>query len=97
MSPQTCRPLLQLRQPESGTKLGMCMSLQLFARPAGLSVPQGGSALMLAVGYEAGHVAIWDTGSVAAPLAVARLHEEPVLSLVIDAAGTGVQCLTSHE
>lgn len=73
----------------------MCMSLQLFARPTGPSVPRGGAAPLLAVGYEAGHVAIWDTSSPSAPLAVARLHDEPVLSLIIDAQGTGVQPFSS--
>ena len=86
----------QLQQPEGGKKLGMCMSLQLFARPLEPSARQDGAALLLAVGYEAGHVAIWDVSSpMSAPLAVARLHEEPVLCLIIDAAGTGVQTLST--
>ncbi len=88
---QACQPVLWLQQPEGDTKLGMCMSLQLFDRPAG--PPDGqhdGAAPLLAVGYEAGHVAVWDTtGSPRAPLAVTRLHEEPVLSLFIDGDGKG--------
>ncbi len=80
---QTCRRLHQLRYPEGGgPKLGMCMSLYLF-RPAGRAAP------LLAVGYEAGHVALWDTSRTLAPLAVTRLHEEPVLSLFADAQGSG--------
>ena len=81
--------MLRLQQPVGDTKLGMCMSLQLFERPSGESSPHRDPVLLLAVGYEAGHVAVWDTGSAKAPLAVARLHEEPVLSLFIDHSGTG--------
>ena len=91
---QACRPVLWLQQPEGGTKLGMCMSLQLFDRPSGpANRQQDGAAPLLAVGYEAGHIAVWDTGAPKAPLAVARLHEEPVLSLFIDASGTGTHSL----
>ena len=67
------------------------MSLQLF-RPAGRAAP------LLAVGYEAGHVALWDTSSTSAPLAVTRLHEEPVLSLFVDAHGSGaMHCHRMHR
>ena len=82
-SAQACQLVTELRQPEGSPKMGMCMSMQLFQRPPD-------AALYLAVGYEAGHVAVWNTQAPAAPLAVARLHEEPVLGLAIDANGTGM-------
>lgn len=75
--------LVEVRQPEGGPSLGMCMSLQLFRRP-------GLAGLFLAVGHEAGHVVVWDLGNLSAPVAVSRLHEEPVLGLVIDSDGAGV-------
>ena len=81
---QACQRLCTMQYPEErGPKLGMCMSLHLFT-------PVNRAAPLLAVGYEAGHVALWDTCSTSAPLAVTRLHEEPVLSLFIDARGSGV-------
>ena len=75
--------LAETRMPEGGPSLGMCMSLQLFRRAGVLG-------LYLAVGHEAGHVAVWDLGELSAPVAVSRLHEEPVLGLVIDADGAGM-------
>lgn len=72
----------EFRQLGSTPSLGMCMSLQLFSRPEQ-------SGIHLAVGYEAGHVAIWDLDDVSAPVAVTRLHEEPVLGLIIDPNGGG--------
>ena len=84
MSPcvQACEMLTELKQQGGMPSLGMCMSLQLFSRP-------GLSGRFLAVGYEAGHVAIWDIGMMSAPVAVTRLHEEPVLGLFIDSSGAG--------
>lgn len=79
---QDFKMLAEMRQPEGGPSLGMCMALQLFRRPESPS-------LYLAVGHEAGHLALWDLGDLSAPVAVSRLHEEPVLGLVIDTNGAG--------
>ncbi|KAK9815640.1 hypothetical protein WJX72_007285 [[Myrmecia] bisecta] len=73
----------QLKQPEDGTKHGMCMALQLFHAPTEAR-PQ-----CLAAGYEDGTVAIWDLSQPAEPAMQLRLHTEPVMCLQIDSHGTG--------
>jgi len=62
--------------------VGMCLSMKLFRGPS------TSGHVLLAVGYEAGHVIIWDPAAPAAgPLAHGKLHEEPVMSLDISDGG----------
>lgn len=67
---------------------GMCMAAKLFLGPQ--------KQVSLAVGYEAGHVIVWDVAQAATPslvrtcqpLASGKLHSEPVMALDIDIGGS---------
>lgn len=69
-----------------GVTYGMCMSMHAFRH---------GGAVYLAVGYEAGHAAVWRLSAPGQPLMAAQLHKEAVMALTIDgsAAGAGY-CLS---
>lgn len=69
----------EVRQGE-GMKCGMCMALHLCTH-------QG--ALHLLVGYEDGTVALWDCHRPQTPLAMQRLHSEPVMGLCLTSDGSG--------
>jgi hypothetical protein len=63
-----------------GVNYGMCMSMHAF-RHGGLAY--------LAVGYEAGHVAVWQLSVAAQPLMASQLHKEAVMALAIDSNLSG--------
>lgn len=63
-----------------GVTYGMCMSMHAFR--------QGGLA-HLAVGYEAGHVAVWRLSEGGQPLVAAQLHKEAVMALALDSHAAG--------
>lgn len=71
----------ELKQAEA-SKNGMCMAVALFRQ-------QGQHALYTAVGYEDGTLAIWDAAKPEHALMSARLHSEPIMTVAIDAQGTG--------
>jgi WD40 repeat protein len=80
------RQLVRLsQQAASGLPrdLGMVMALQLFFRHG---------VFHLAAGYEDGTLLVWDLHSPAAPLAAARLQEEPLLTLDLDEGGEAGVC-----
>jgi hypothetical protein len=58
----------------------MCMSMHAFRH--------SGNAY-LAVGYEAGHVAVWRLSVTAQPLMAAQLHKEAVMAIAIDSSASG--------
>lgn len=76
---QSAKRLAVFRLPP-GVTYGMCMSMHAFRH--------GGRAY-LAVGYEAGHVAVWRLSECSQPLMAAQLHKEAVMALVIDSSATG--------
>ncbi|KAL4448292.1 hypothetical protein ABPG75_005511 [Micractinium tetrahymenae] len=55
--------------------------------------------ILLAAGYEAGSVAVWELGAApgAAPLAQRQLCSEPVMALAIDSAGSGGAAGSAEE
>ena len=66
---------------------GMCMAVKLFQDAQG--------KILLAVGYEGGHVVIWSipvekerNRNFLKPLALGKLHSEPIMALEIDGLGT---------
>lgn len=76
---QSAKRLAAFRLPP-GVTYGMCMSMHAFRH--------GGQAY-LAVGYEAGHVAVWRLSECSQPLMAAQLHKEAVMALVIDSSASG--------
>ena len=60
----------------------MCMAAALFKQP-------GQDDLYLAVGYEDGTLAVWDTAQPDQAVMSARLHAEPIMAVAIDAHGAG--------
>lgn len=67
-----------------GVNYGMCMSMHAF-RHGGLAY--------LAVGYEAGHVAVWQLSVAAQPLMASQLHKEAVMALAIDSNASGASAI----
>lgn len=72
--------LKQLQQPV-GIKHGMCMAVQLYK-------PQDSQSLYALMGYEDGEVAVWDVFQTRM-LGSKHVHDEPVMAVYVDAAGTG--------
>lgn len=71
-----------------GDRWGMFMAAKLFPGPE--------NRVMLAAGFESGHVVVWDVDAAAAaapaprvprPLALGKLHSEPIMALDIDEGG----------
>lgn len=60
----------------------MCMAVALFRQP-------GHAALYAAVGYEDSILSVWDTARPEQALMSMRLHAEPIMTVAIDAQGTG--------
>lgn len=67
-----------------GVNYGMCMSMHAFRR---------GGLAYLAVGYEAGYVAVWQLSVVAQPLMASQLHKEAVMALAIDSDASGAAAI----
>lgn len=59
---------------------GMCMTINLFRKDA---------AVHAACGYEDGTLAVWGASAPASPLFAARLHQEPIMAVAVDASGDG--------
>ena len=78
---QAARRWRELKQPQDA-KHGMCMAVALFRQP-------GRAALYAAVGYEDGTLSVWDTTHPEQALMSVRLHAEPIMTVAIDAQGTG--------
>lgn len=77
---QTGKCIDQLAQPP-GIKHGMCMAVQLYT-------PPDSNKLHALVGYEDGELAVWNVcdGQL---LASRHTHDEPIMALAVDAAGSG--------
>ena len=71
-----------------GVNYGMCMSMHTF-RHGGLAY--------LAVGYEAGHVAVWQLSVAAQPLMASQLHKEAVMALAIDSKASGASAIAVSQ
>lgn len=80
--------LKQLQQPV-GIKHGMCMAVQLYK-------PQDSQSLYALVGYEDGEVAVWDVFQTRM-LGSKHVHDEPVMAVYVDAAGTGGICAAADN
>lgn len=77
---QTGKCIDHLAQPP-GVKHGMCMAVQLYT-------PPHTHELHALVGYEDGQLVVWNVFS-GQILASRHLHDEPVMAVAVDAAGTG--------
>eukprot|EP00877_Chromochloris_zofingiensis_P003935 jgi/Chrzof1/13542/Cz08g01130.t1 len=77
----TAQPVITLRQPRGEqAKHGMCMALQLFVHRSG--------GVWCACGYEDGTVALWDTQQPQQYVCHSRLHQEPIMSVAVNASGS---------
>lgn len=72
-----------LQQTADDLKFGMCMAVALFPAAA---CPHAACA------YEDGTVAVWSSGTPDSPVMHARLHNEPVMALVLFEAADGEPC-----